>query len=218
MYVRMCMTDIQVHRCLTCTTFSPFISGRHAKTHRVSITHRSHPTTLQVNVWYLWIRLSNSWHTHMWDSQRDTEHLYFCTTVHQLKQHISLNFHRRMQLEGDADRELECSVMKLAQRVSGLIMYISKDRPDLQFSSKTVMITIAKPQEITKLRLQKIARYLQNKPGLEYVLCVAERGGRVHDVSETATGVEIVRHADQQRRCWRSWETIALQVSHAPRQ
>ena len=48
----------------------------------------------------------------------------------------------------DADRELQCSVLKLAQRASGLIIIISMDRPDLQFSSKTVMSTVAKPLEI----------------------------------------------------------------------
>ena len=36
--------------------------------------------------------------------------------------------------------------------------------------------------------------------------------------SETATGPEIVRHADEQRRCWKNLETTALRVSYAPRQ
>ena len=40
--------------------------------------------------------------------------------------------------------ELEGSVMKLAQRASGLIMYISMDRPDLQFSSKTARSCVPK--------------------------------------------------------------------------
>ena len=39
----------------------------------------------------------------------------------------------------NADQKLECTVMKLAQRASWLIMYISMDWPDLQFSSKTVL-------------------------------------------------------------------------------
>ena len=56
----------------------------------------------------------------------------------------------------DADQELEGSAVKLAQRASGPIMYIRMERPDLQFSSKTVMSTIAKPLEITKSRLRKI--------------------------------------------------------------
>ena len=56
--------------------------------------------------------------------------------------------------------------MKLAERTSGLIVYISMDRPDLQFSSKTEMSTIAKPLQITKSRLRKIARYLEDKPVL----------------------------------------------------
>ena len=59
--------------------------------------------------------------------------------------------------------------MKFAQQASGLIKYISMDRPDLQFSSKTVMSTIAKPPEIRKSRLRKIARHLEDKPVLEYV-------------------------------------------------
>ena len=70
--------------------------------------------------------------------------------------------------------------MKLVQRASGLVMSIFLDRPDLQSSLKTVMI--AKPLEITKSRLGKIERYLEDKPVLEYVLCVPERGGRVHGV------------------------------------
>ena len=52
---------------------------------------------------------------------------------------------------------------------SGLIMSISMDQPDLQFNSKMVMSTIAKLLEITKSRLRKIARYLEDKPVLEYV-------------------------------------------------
>ena len=40
-------------------------------------------------------------------------------------------------------------------------MYISMDRLDLQFSSK------AKLMVITKARLQKISRYLEDKPVLE---------------------------------------------------
>ena len=67
-----------------------------------------------------------------------------------------------------ADRELVGSVMKLAQRASGL-MYISMGQPDLQFRSNTVMSTIAKPLEITTSRLRTIARYLEDKPVLEYV-------------------------------------------------
>ena len=49
-------------------------------------------------------------------------------------------------------------------------MYISTDRPNHQFSSKTVMSTIAKPLEITKSRLRKIARYLEDKPVLVRVV------------------------------------------------
>ena len=60
----------------------------------------------------------------------------------------------------DAGQELEGSVMKLAQRAYGLKVYISKDHPDLQFSSKTVRSTIAKPLEVTRSRIWKIARYL----------------------------------------------------------
>ena len=52
--------------------------------------------------------------------------------------------HRRL----DGGQELEGSAMNLAQRASRLIMYISMDRPDQQFSSKTVMSTIAKLLEI----------------------------------------------------------------------
>ena len=59
--------------------------------------------------------------------------------------------------------------MKLVQRASGLIMYISMERPDLQFISKTVMSTIARSLEITKSRLRKIAMYLEDKPSLEKV-------------------------------------------------
>ena len=48
-------------------------------------------------------------------------------------------------------------------------MFVSMGRPSLQFSSKTVTSTIAKPPEITKSRLGKIARYLEDKPALECV-------------------------------------------------
>ena len=66
-------------------------------------------------------------------------------------------------------RSWQGSVMKLPQRASGLITHISMDRPELPFSSKTVMSTIAKPLEVTKSRLQKIARYLKDNPVLQYV-------------------------------------------------
>ena len=47
--MRVCVvTDVELHRCLTYTTFSLFISSRHAKTHRVSITFSSHPTCAAV--------------------------------------------------------------------------------------------------------------------------------------------------------------------------
>ena len=45
------------------------------------------------------------------------------------------------QTRRDADQEPEGSAMKRAERAVGLIMYISMDRPDLLFSSKTVMST-----------------------------------------------------------------------------
>ena len=67
----------------------------------------------------------------------------------------------------DADRELEGSVMELAM-----------DQPDLQFSLKTVMSTIAKPLEITQSRLRQIARYLEDKPVLEHVY--AENSQKTH--------------------------------------
>ena len=61
------------------------------------------------------------------------------------------------------------SVTKLAQPASSLMMYISTDGSDLQFSSKTVTPTSAKPPEITKSRVRKIARYMEDKPVLECV-------------------------------------------------
>ena len=46
--MRVCVvTDVGLHRCLTHTTLSPFISSRDSKTHRVSIAHWSHLTNLQ---------------------------------------------------------------------------------------------------------------------------------------------------------------------------
>ena len=59
--------------------------------------------------------------------------------------------------------------MKWAQGTSGLIVYISMDRPDPQSSPTTVMSTIAKLVEITRSRLRKIAQYLEDKPVLECV-------------------------------------------------
>ena len=49
----------------------------------------------------------------------------------------------------DADGELDGSVMKQERKASRLIMYSSRDRPVLQFGSKTVMSMIAKPIVMT---------------------------------------------------------------------
>ena len=69
----------------------------------------------------------------------------------------------------DAEQELEGSATKLAQRASGLIMYISMDRHDLRFRSTTMMSTTPKRLEITKSRLRKVARYLEDTPVPEHV-------------------------------------------------
>ena len=49
-HMRVCVvTDEDLHRCLTYTTFSPFISDRHAITHRMSITYGSLPAWWRSN-------------------------------------------------------------------------------------------------------------------------------------------------------------------------
>ena len=80
---------------------------------------------------------------------------------------------------------------------------------------QTVMSTIAKLLEITKPRLRKTARYLEDKPVLEYVMSTRTRTSAWR--SETATRPEIARHADQQQR-WKSSETTALRVPLDSRQ
>ena len=104
---------------------------------------------------------------------------------------------------------VESSVMKLAQRASQLIML-----PDLQFSSKTMMSTTAKPLEITKSRLNKIARYLEYKRVLEYVYAYQTEVAECMAFGDS--GREIARHGAEQRRCWRSWEITALRAASLP--
>ena len=89
------------------------------------------------------------------------------------------------------------AAIEISREKAGLIMYISMGRPGLQFSSKTVTSTIAKPPEITKSRLGKIARYLEDKPALE---CVHACQNEVN----WYMAFDWAGHADQQQRCWKS--------------
>ena len=82
---------------------------------------------------------------------------------------------------------------------------------------QTVLRTIAKLLEMTKSRVRKTARYLEDKPVLENVMSTRARWTSAWR-SETATRPEIARHADQPRRCWKSSETTALRVSLDSRQ
>ena len=99
---------------------------------------------------------------------------------------------------------------------SGLTMKISMNRPDLQFSSKTVMSTIAQPVVVTDSRLRNFSECLEDTRVLEY-LC-----GCQSEVTKcTAFGdgdwAWDVESCWSTTGCWKSSHTTASRASHAPR-
>ena len=48
-------------------------------------------------------------------------------------------------------------------------MYVSVDRPDMQFATKTIMSSISKPSVLTEARLRRLGRYLVGHSVLEFV-------------------------------------------------
>ena len=110
----------------------------------------------------------------------------------------------------DTDRELEGSVMKLAQRASGPIMYINMDWSDLQFSAQTVMSTIAEPLEISKSPFWKIAWYLEDKPVLDYVYAYQNEVGECMALQNSDWA--------RDRETRRSSTAVLEKQFHAPKQ
>lgn len=50
------------------------------------------------------------------------------------------------------------------RRLAGVVLYLSQDRPSLQYPASQVMEGMASPLKIHMLRLKRIARYVQRFP------------------------------------------------------
>ena len=64
----------------------------------------------------------------------------------------------------DAQKELEPQRAEIFRRVAGTILYMSVDRPTLQFAASELAEGMAKPLEIHWLRLKRIGKYIAKFP------------------------------------------------------
>ena len=73
---------------------------------------------------------------------------------------------------GEGSREIHDAVdvhrAKEASATGGLVLYISSDRPDLQYSAKTAMGNASRPTGLMETRLSRQVRYLMEVPKLWY--------------------------------------------------
>jgi ribonuclease HI len=63
---------------------------------------------------------------------------------------------------------------KMYQRQCGRLLYISQDRPDVQFSTKTASCGMVSPTKSHLVSLKRIYRYLSTRKTLTYIFDVAE--------------------------------------------
>ena len=80
---------------------------------------------------------------------------------------------------------------------AGTALYLSSDRPDTMFASKTAMQHVSKPNVLMNARLQRLGRYYEGKPVLVlcYPLHELPTGIRVDGDGDWAPTTELVRRS-----------------------
>ena len=77
----------------------------------------------------------------------------------------------------------------------GTALYLSSDRPDTMFASKTAMQHVSKPNVLMNARLQRLGRYYEGKPVLVWCYPLQElpNGIRVDGDGDRAPTTELLR-------------------------
>ena len=80
---------------------------------------------------------------------------------------------------------------------AGTALYLSSDRPDTMFASKTAMQHVSKPNVLMNARLQRLGRYYEGKPVLVWCYPLQElpTGIRVDGDGDWALTTELVRRS-----------------------
>ena len=125
------------------------------------------------------IRWSDNGYTWQADPKQITE-LIHTLDVDTCKSAPSPGTKATGQTRRDADELLDGTRASEARTGSGLSMYVSVDRPDMQFATEIIMSWISEPTILTEARLRRLGRYLVGRRVLESEL----------QQLPTATGVE----------------------------
>ena len=114
------------------------------------------------------IRWSAAGFTYQADSKQ-VDKLIHILDVDTCKSALSPGTKATGQARRDADELLDGTRASEARTGSGLSTYVSVDRPDRQYVTKTVMSSIATPSILTEVRLRRLGRYLVGHRTLEFV-------------------------------------------------
>ena len=95
---------------------------------------------------------------------------------------------------------LELLSRSLAREVAGAggaVLYLSSDRPDTIFASKTAMQHVSKPNVLMNARLQRLGRYYEGKPVMVWCYPLQElpNGIRVDGDGDWAPTTELLRRS-----------------------
>ena len=97
----------------------------------------------------------------------------------------------------------------------GTALYLSSDRPDTMFASKTAMLHVAKVNVLMNARLQRLGRYYEGKPVLVwcYLLQELPNGIRVDGDGDWAPTTELLRRSTSRgavRYGLHTWECYSV--------
>ena len=99
----------------------------------------------------------------------------------------------------------------------GTALYLSSDRPDTMFASKTAMRHVSKPNVLMNARLQRLGRYQEGKLVLVWCYPLQElpNGIRVDGDGDLAPTTELLRRSTSGGRCSQVWFAhVGLLLSH----
>ena len=97
----------------------------------------------------------------------------------------------------DSPELLSRSRAREAAGKGGTALYLSSDRPDTMFASKTAMQHVSKPNVLMNARLQRLGRYYEGKPVLVWCYPLQElpNGIRVDGDGDWAPTTELLRRS-----------------------
>ena len=97
----------------------------------------------------------------------------------------------------DSPELLSLSRAREVAGAGGTALYLSSDRPDTMFASKTAMQHVSKPNVLMNARLQRLGGYCEGKPVLAWCYPLQElpKGIRVDGDGDWAPTTELLRRS-----------------------